>query len=169
MTTNPGNIDPLEISRFNNQAEHWWNPDGELKALHDINKLRLAYVVDRVTLTGNCVVDVGCGGGIFSEALAAEGAHVTGIDAAERQILVARSHLKHTGYTIDYIRTTAENFADTKPSGYDVVTCMELLEHVPNPSSVVRACAKLAKRGAPGFFFDPESHLGVMASGYCGG
>jgi len=146
------NIDADEIARFSAMADIWWDRKGEFKALHDINPVRLAYVRDRTELTGRQVLDVGCGGGLLSESLAACGARVTGIDMAEASLSVARAHMHTRGLTIDYHRTTAESHADEKPGHYDVVVCMELLEHVPRPASILDACARLVKPGGDVFF-----------------
>jgi 2-polyprenyl-6-hydroxyphenyl methylase / 3-demethylubiquinone-9 3-methyltransferase len=146
------NIDSAEISRFSAMADTWWDREGELKALHEINPVRLAYVRKRVDLAGKAVLDVGCGGGLLSEALAAGGAQVTGIDMAEASLAVARVHSQTSGLTIDYRRITAEDLARQAPGCFDVVTCMELLEHVPRPASILDACARLVKPGGNLFF-----------------
>lgn len=139
------NVDAGEIARFSAMSEIWWDRNGEFKALHDINPVRLAYVRDRVELTGRQVLDVGCGGGLMAEALASCGAIVTGIDMAEASLAVARAHMKTSGLAINYRRTTAEAHADKKPGYYDTVVCMELLEHVPRPASVIAACTRLVR------------------------
>ncbi len=150
---NPGdNIDSGEIARFSAMAEVWWDRNGEFKALHDINPVRLAYVRDRAELSGSRVVDVGCGGGLLSEALAACGARVTGIDMAEASLAVARAHMQTSGLDVDYRRTTAEAHAEENPGHYDVAVCMELLEHVPRPASIIAACARLVRPGGSVFF-----------------
>lgn len=146
------NIDAGEIARFSAMAEIWWDRNGEFKALHDINPVRLAYVCDRAGVDGKQVLDVGCGGGLLSEALAACGGRVTGIDMAEASLAVARVHTQTSGLAIDYRRTTAEAHAEEKPGHYDVVVCMELLEHVPRPASVIDACARLVRPGGDLFF-----------------
>jgi len=147
------NIDSGEIARFSAMAEIWWDRNGEFKALHDINPVRLAYVHDRCAgLDGKMVLDVGCGGGLLAEALAARGGRVTGIDMAEASLAVARAHLQPSGLAIDYRRTTAEAHAEEKPGRYDVVVCMELLEHVPRPASIIDACARLVRPGGDLFF-----------------
>jgi len=146
------NIDSDEIARFSAMAEIWWDRNGEFKALHDINPVRLAYVRDRTELAARQVLDVGCGGGLLSEALTACGSRVTGIDMAEASLVVARAHMKTSGLAIDYRRTTAEAHADEKPGHYDVVVCMELLEHVPRPASIIDACARLVRPGGDVFF-----------------
>jgi 2-polyprenyl-6-hydroxyphenyl methylase/3-demethylubiquinone-9 3-methyltransferase len=149
------NIDNGEIARFSAMAELWWDRTGEFKALHDINPVRLAYVRDRAELAGSRVVDVGCGGGLLSEGLAASGARVTGIDMAEASLAVARDHMQTSGLDIDYRQTTAEAHADENAGHYDAAVCMELLEHVPRPASIIAACARLVRPG--GSVFLPRS------------
>ena len=146
------NIDAAEIARFTAMADVWWDRSGEFKALHDINPVRLAYVQDRAGLDGKTVLDVGCGGGLLSEALAACGGQVTGIDMAPASLAVARAHMVQSGLAIDYRQTTAEKLAAEAPGRFDVVVCMELLEHVPRPVSVIAACARLVKPGGDVFF-----------------
>lgn len=148
----PQNVNPAEVRRFGAAAHAWWDRDGEFGALHDINPLRLEYVADRTRLKGRAVLDVGCGGGLFSEGLAGRGARVTGIDMAPEAIAVARVHQRKGGFRNDYRRTSAETHARENPGGYDVVACMELLEHVPKPGSLIRACARLARPGGDLFF-----------------
>ena len=133
-------------------AEIWWDRNGEFKALHDINPVRLAYVRDRTGLAGSRVLDVGCGGGLLSEALAACGARVTGIDMAEGPLTVARLHQVESGVAVDYLQTTAEELADQRPGEFDVVTCLEMLEHVPEPYDVIRSCKTLVKPGGDVYF-----------------
>ena len=152
MVKSPMNVDDRELKKFEKVAELWWDREGEFKPLHDINPLRMGYVRCRTSLSGARVLDVGCGGGILSEALAAEGARVTGIDMGEAPLRVARLHMERTGCRIDYRRTTVEGLAAAEPSSFDVVTCMELLEHVPWPASVVRACGRLVRPGGDVFF-----------------
>ena len=146
------NIDAEEIARFSAMADIWWDRNGEFKALHDINPVRLGYVRDRTELTGRQVLDVGCGGGLLSEALASCGANVTGIDMAEKSLTVARNHMKTSGLAINYRRIMAELLADENPGYYDVVVCMELLEHVPRPASIIAACARLVRPAGSVFF-----------------
>jgi 2-polyprenyl-6-hydroxyphenyl methylase/3-demethylubiquinone-9 3-methyltransferase len=146
------NIDEAEIARFEAMAPIWWDKQGEFKALHDINALRLNYINDRMPLGGKAVLDAGCGGGILSEAMAALGAEVTGIDMSEAALGAARMHLRKTGLDVDYQQATAEQFAESYPDRFDVVTCLELLEHVPDPASVVAACKTLARPGGDVFF-----------------
>ena len=163
------NVDPRETARFAALAARWWDAEGAFRALHEINPLRLRFVGDRTPLAGARVLDVGCGGGIFSEALARRGAEVTGLDAAEDTLEVARLHMAEEGLRIDYRFGTAEALAVEHPERYDAVACMELLEHVPDPASLVRACAELARPGA-GIFFStlnrtPKSFLlGIVAA-----
>lgn len=146
------NIDAAEIARFSAMADIWWERNGEFKALHDINPVRLAYVRDRAELAARQVLDVGCGGGLLPEALASCGGRVTGIDMAEASLSVARAHMTASGLTIDYRQTTAETLAGESPGHYDVVVCMELLEHVPRPASILDACARLVRPGGDVFF-----------------
>ncbi len=151
MTQGTHNVDPAEVAKFRTLAARWWDPDSELKTLHDINPLRVEYIDTRAKLAGKRVLDVGCGGGILAEAMAQHGAVVTGIDMAEDALNVARLHLLESGIKVDYLLGTAEQFAAEHPAAFDVVTCMELLEHVPDPASVVRACATLVKPGGQVF------------------
>ena len=141
------NIDPAEQQKFDRIAASWWDPDGESRPLHDLNPARLAYITERVGLNGVKVVDVGCGGGILSESLAGQGAIVTGIDIAAKALAVARLHLHESGCQVDYQQVTAESWAENNPSSAAVVTCMEMLEHVPDPVSVVAACASMLEEG----------------------
>lgn len=150
--TNAPNVDTAELAKFEALAARWWDPHAEFKPLHEINPLRLGYIQQRVPLAGKSVLDVGCGGGILAEAMAAAGARVTGIDLAEAPLAVARLHLLESGRDVDYRRVSAEDLARERPSAYDVVTCMELLEHVPEPASTVAACATLVKPGGHVFF-----------------
>jgi 2-polyprenyl-6-hydroxyphenyl methylase/3-demethylubiquinone-9 3-methyltransferase len=147
VNQNTANIDPSEQQKFDAIAATWWDPDGESRPLHDLNPARLAFISDRVDLDGAKVVDVGCGGGILSESLAAKGALVTGIDVAEKALSVAKLHLHESGQQVDYQLTTAESWAEQHPSSTGVVTCMEMLEHVPDPASVVAACADMLVPG----------------------
>ncbi len=147
MQNDRQNIDAYEIGRFEDHAEDWWNPKSGLKALHGINPLRLAYIEARAPLKGKRVLDIGCGGGILSEAMARTGARVTGIDLADSALAAARVHMKTTGFEIDYRRITAEELAVEMPGTFDAVTCMELLEHVPDPESILTASAALVRPG----------------------
>jgi 2-polyprenyl-6-hydroxyphenyl methylase/3-demethylubiquinone-9 3-methyltransferase len=146
------NVDPEELARFAALAPIWWDRHGAFKALHDINALRVGYINGRAPLAGRKVLDLGCGGGIMSEAMAALGAEVTGIDAGEEPLAVARLHLKESGLRVDYQLEMAEPFAERTPESFDIVTCMELLEHVPDPESITAACARLVKPGGDAFF-----------------
>lgn len=146
------NTDPAELAKFEALGAHWWDRQGELKALHDINPLRIGYIEARTPLSGVRVLDVGSGGGIMAEAMARKGAAVTGIDAGKGAVGAARAHAEKSGLSIDYVRTTVESFAQTGRRRFDIVTCMELLEHVPEPEAVVGACSRLVKDGGDVFF-----------------
>ena len=146
------NVDPLELEKFGQLAHRWWDPGSEFKPLHDINPLRLDYIDGIAALRGKRVVDVGCGGGILAEAMAQRGARVTGIDLADKPLKVAQLHLLESGLEVDYRLMAAEALALESPGGFGVVTCMELLEHVPVPAATVRACADLAEPGGRVFF-----------------
>lgn len=152
MPSSTQNVDQCEIAKFEKLASRWWDPLSEFKPLHDINPLRLDYIDTRAGLAGKKVVDVGCGGGILSEAMALRGAKVTGIDMGEAPLKVAALHLLESGAEVDYRYMSAEQLAAQEPGTYDAVTCMELLEHVPDPVSVVNACAQLVKPGGHVFF-----------------
>ena len=152
MTEATQNIDRDEIAKFEELASRWWDPESEFQPLHAINPLRLEWINARTPLKGKTMLDVGCGGGILAESMAARGARVTGIDMGEAPLSVARLHLKESGHSVEYLRSTAEQLALEKPESFDVVTCMELLEHVPDPSAVVGACAQLVKPGGAVFF-----------------
>lgn len=146
------NVDHNEISKFEELAHRWWDPDSEFKPLHDINPLRLDYIDARARIAGKQVLDVGCGGGILAESMARHGAEVTGIDMGETPLSVAKLHMLESGVKVDYRRITAEELAEAHPASFDVVTCMEMLEHVPDPGSVIAACARLVKPGGHVFF-----------------
>ena len=147
------NVDHNEIAKFEAVASRWWDLDGEFKPLHRINPLRLGYISERAGgLFGKTVLDVGCGGGILAESMAREGATVAGLDMGAEPLQVARLHALESGVKVDYVQRTVEEHAALNPAGYDVVTCMEMLEHVPDPQSVVRACAALVKPGGHVFF-----------------
>ncbi len=146
------NIDAAELAKFEAMAPIWWDKNGVQKPLHDINVLRVEYINTRASLAGKNVLDVGCGGGILSESMAAMGAVVTGIDASPAPLAVAKMHLKESGLRVDYQMATAESFAAEHSGRFDVVTCLELLEHVPEPASVVAACQRLVKPGGDVFF-----------------
>jgi len=146
------NIDRAELAKFEAIASRWWDPESEFRPLHDINPLRLNYIDERCNLSGKTVIDIGCGGGILSESMAKRGANVTGIDMGEAPLAVAKLHKLESGVEVNYLHSTAEAFAEQKPGSYDIVTCLEMLEHVPDPASVIKACAKLAKPGGHVFF-----------------
>lgn len=142
------NVDPAELEKFGALASRWWDPNSEFKPLHDINPLRLAHVEKKSGgIKGKKILDVGCGGGIFAESMAARGASVTGIDLSEKPLKVAQLHLLESGQQVEYQLISAEDMAQAQPASFDIVTCMEMLEHVPDPASTVRACAALAKPG----------------------
>ena len=146
------NVDPLELEKFSQLAHRWWDPASDFKPLHEINPLRLDYIDGIAGLKGKRVLDVGCGGGILTEAMAARGASVTGIDLGEKPLKVAQLHLLESGLQVEYRLVSAEALEREMPGAFDVVTCMELLEHVPDPAETVRACAGLARRGGRVFF-----------------
>lgn len=141
------NVDPTEVARFDRLASRWWDPDGESQPLHDLNPVRLQWIAERATLAGARVLDVGCGGGLLSEGLARAGAQVTAIDLAPAVLEVARLHLLESGLQVDYREISAEALAEEMPGQFDVVTCLELLEHVPDPASTLAACATLLRPG----------------------
>jgi 2-polyprenyl-6-hydroxyphenyl methylase/3-demethylubiquinone-9 3-methyltransferase len=147
------NVDPGELAKFSALAHRWWDPTSVFRPLHEINPLRLAHI-ERIAggLAGKRIVDVGCGGGILAEAMAAKGAEVTGIDLADKPLKVAMLHRVESGSSVDYRLISAEALAEEQPGSYDIVTCMEMLEHVPDPPSTVRACARLVRPGGMVFF-----------------
>ena len=158
------NVHPSELEKFSALASRWWDPESEFKPLHDINPLRLDWIVQQAgPLEGKAILDVGCGGGILSESMARLGASVTGIDLAEKSLKVAKLHGLESGIAVEYKTVSAEDFAAERPGHYDVVTCMEMLEHVPDPGSIVQACATLVKPGGWVFFStlnrNPKSFL----------
>ncbi|MDX1824916.1 MAG: bifunctional 2-polyprenyl-6-hydroxyphenol methylase/3-demethylubiquinol 3-O-methyltransferase UbiG [Thiohalomonadales bacterium] len=157
------NVDQQEIAKFEELAHRWWDPESEFKPLHQINPLRLDYIDRRARLKDKQVLDVGCGGGILSESMAQRGAQVTGIDMGEAPLAVARLHQLESGMEVNYQRTTAEALAEEKPESFDVVTCLEMLEHVPDPASIIQACARLVKPGGQIFFStinrNPKSYV----------
>ena len=157
------NADPIEIEKFSQLAHKWWDPHSEFKPLHEINPLRLNYINQRAPLLGKNVLDVGCGGGILSESMAGLGAVVTGIDLSDKALQVAKLHLLESGKKVDYRKVAVEQLAAEHPASFDVVTCLEMLEHVPDPASVIKACATLVKPGGQVFFStlnrNPKSYL----------
>ncbi len=157
------NVDQSEIAKFSALAHRWWDPNSEFKPLHAINPLRLNWIKSFVDLNGKKVVDIGCGGGILAESISQSGADTTGIDLSEKALKVAELHALEVGANLTYHSISAEALAEEQPEQYDVVTCMEMLEHVPDPASVVRACAKLCKPGGTLFFStlnrSPKSYL----------
>lgn len=163
MTSTATNVDPVEIAKFEQLASRWWDAGSEFKPLHDINPLRLDYIDQRAPLAGLRVLDVGCGGGILAESMALRGATVTGIDLGEAPLSVARLHMLETGVQVDYRQISAEQLALAQSGAFDVVTCMEMLEHVPDPATSIRACAQLVKPGGKVFFStinrNPKAYL----------
>jgi len=157
------NADPVELKKFSDLAHRWWDPSSEFKPLHEINPLRLNYIEQLAGLHEKQVLDVGCGGGILSESMAAKGATVTGIDLNEKPLQVAKLHLLESGRSVDYRNIPVETLARETPQHYDMVTCMEMLEHVPDPASIVSACAALVKPGGWVFFStltrNPKAYL----------
>ncbi|MDR0234641.1 MAG: bifunctional 2-polyprenyl-6-hydroxyphenol methylase/3-demethylubiquinol 3-O-methyltransferase UbiG [Zoogloeaceae bacterium] len=157
------NADPEELAKFSELAHLWWDVNSEFKPLHEINPLRLDWIEQEMPLAGKTALDIGCGGGLLSEGMAARGARVTGIDLAEKSLGVARLHLLESGLSVDYRQTSAEALADELPAAFDLVTCLEILEHVPDPASIVRATARLVKPGGKVFFStlnrNPKSYL----------
>lgn len=157
------NADPLELQKFSDLAHRWWDPTSEFRPLHEINPLRLEWINARAALAGKTVLDIGCGGGILSESMAALGAEVTGIDLSEKALKVADLHSLESGVQVRYELVSAEEMAAREPERYDVVTCMEMLEHVPDPGAIVRACSRLVKPGGKVFFStinrNPKAYL----------
>ena len=157
------NADQAELDKFSELAHRWWDPESEFKPLHDINPLRLDWIDREVGLVGKKVLDVGCGGGILAESMATRGALVTGIDLSDKALSVARLHLLESGRKVDYRKISAEELAAGMPDAFDIVTCLEMLEHVPDPASTVRACARLVRPGGRVFFStinrNPKAYL----------
>lgn len=157
------NVDPSEIAKFEELASRWWDKNSEFKPLHDINPLRVGYIDRIASLAGKKVLDVGCGGGILSESMALRGAEVSGIDMGAAPLKIAKLHGLESGVPVNYQQITAEEMAEANPATFDVVTCMEMLEHVPDPSSIIKACAKMVKPGGHVFFStlnrNPKSYL----------
>ena len=165
------NVTPAEIDKFSQHAQQWWDEQGPLKTLHQVNPVRLAWIMQHTPLVGVSLIDVGCGGGILSEALATQGADVMGLDMASDSIEVARLHAMDRNLNIDYRVDTAESMAQQKTCAFDVVTCMEMLEHVPDSQSVVNSCAAMVKSGGLVFFSTLNRHpkaflLGIVAAEY---
>lgn len=162
-STQSVNVDPAELEKFASLAHRWWDKTSEFKPLHAINPLRLKFIDDLVGLDGKRVLDVGCGGGILSESMAEKGADVTGIDLGDKALKVAKLHQLESGSKVDYRLVSVEDLAKEQPASFDVVTCMEMLEHVPDPEAIVRACAQLVKPGGSVFFStinrNPKSYL----------
>ena len=146
------NADPNELDKFSQLAHRWWDPESEFKPLHQINPLRLEWIDSHASIAGKRVLDIGCGGGILSESMALKGAEVTGIDLSSKALAVARLHLMESGNSVEYLEVSAEQLATQSPESFDVVSCMEMLEHVPNPASTIAACAALVKPGGHVFF-----------------
>jgi 2-polyprenyl-6-hydroxyphenyl methylase / 3-demethylubiquinone-9 3-methyltransferase len=163
MENDSANVDLLELDKFSQLAHRWWDPNSEFKPLHEINPLRLGYIDRLAGMEGKTVLDVGCGGGILSESMAGLGAHVTGIDLGDKALKVAKLHLLESGRKVTYRKIAVEALAKEQPHHYDVVTCMEMLEHVPSPQSIVHACSQLVKPGGWVFFStinrNPKSYL----------
>ena len=157
------NVDPEEIRKFADLASRWWDPEGEFRPLHDMNPLRADYIDRNSPVSGKRLVDIGCGGGILTEAMAQRGAKVCGVDMGEAPLAVARLHAEESGLSIDYRQSTAEQLADQQPQSFDILCCLEMLEHVPDPASVIRACAKLCVPGGDLYFStinrNPKSFL----------
>ena len=144
---NTSNIDASEVNKFSSKANEWWDKTGAFKTLHDINPVRLSFINDNYPLKGLCVLDIGCGGGILSEAMAQKGATVVGLDASEENIMIASNHAKENKLDINYIVNTAESFSAEHKHQFDLITCMELLEHVPDPLSIIKSCSELVRPG----------------------
>ncbi|MEL7187662.1 MAG: bifunctional 2-polyprenyl-6-hydroxyphenol methylase/3-demethylubiquinol 3-O-methyltransferase UbiG [Pseudomonadota bacterium] len=163
MTETRINVDPAELAKFDALASRWWDPDGDFRPLHEINPLRLDWIRQHVDLKDMRIVDIGCGGGILTESMAAAGAKVTGIDMAEGPLAVARLHQHESGAAVEYRQTTAEDLAEAEAGQYDVVTCLEMLEHVPDPAQVIQSCHELVRPGGHVFFStinrNPKSFL----------
>jgi 2-polyprenyl-6-hydroxyphenyl methylase/3-demethylubiquinone-9 3-methyltransferase len=146
------NVDRTEQDKFDAVASGWWDPEGPFRPLHDLNPARMKFIEERAAIDGAAIVDIGCGGGILAEALARKGGRVTGIDVAPRTLAIARLHLHESGLQVDYREVTAEELAQTAPATFDIVTCLEMLEHVPDPASIVKGVCELLKPGGQAFF-----------------
>lgn len=162
------NIDPAEINKFNKLAAAWWDPHGQCKPLHDINPLRVSFIMQHCSIADKKIIDIGCGGGILTESLAREGALLTGIDMSPDALMIANTHAQSNHLTIEYQQTTAEAFATQHPQQFDIVTCMELLEHVPDPISIIRSCARLVKPHGHIFFSTLNRNLKSYAMAIIG-
>ena len=160
---NGPNVDPAEISKFDAAAPRWWDPDGEFRPLHDLNPVRLDYIEARAGLAGKVVLDVGCGGGLLAEGMARRGARVTGIDLAPEALAVARLHALESGVSVEYRQVTIESLAESSPGAFDLVTCLEMLEHVPDPESIVAACAAALRPGGTAVFSTINRNLKSFA------
>lgn len=167
-TRTTANVDPSEIAKFERLASRWWDPKGEFKPLHDINPLRSHYIDSRAAVAEKRLLDIGCGGGLLCEAMAARGAHVTGIDMGEAPLEVAKLHALESGLGIDYQQSTAEEFSQAHQGQFDVVTCLEMLEHVPSPAGVIAACADIVKPGGDIFFSTINRHPKAYAMAILG-
>ena len=163
QSTDKRNVDPAEIEKFEKLAQRWWDTTSEFKPLHEINPLRANFIDRHSPVAETAIIDIGCGGGILSEALSQRGATVTGIDMGEAPLAVAELHALDNGLSIEYILTTAEEISEHRPAQYDIVTCLEMLEHVPDPAAVIKACAKLCKPGGHLYFAtinrNPKAYL----------
>lgn len=170
-TENFLNVDPVEINKFERMANGWWDLNGEFKPLHDMNPVRANYVDLRAKVAEKTLVDIGCGGGIFSEAMAQRGAIVTGVDMGEAPLEIAKLHSLESEVSVNYVKSTAEELAKSCPESYDIITCLEMLEHVPSPADTIQACADLAKPGAHIFFStinrNPKSYsMAILGAEY---
>jgi 2-polyprenyl-6-hydroxyphenyl methylase/3-demethylubiquinone-9 3-methyltransferase len=171
MSHTQQNVDQAELNKFNELATGWWDPEGSAKPLHELNPIRVSYIASRTSLQSAKVIDIGCGGGILSEALAKEGAQVTAVDMAEQSIQIAQLHAIENGLDIDYQQRTAEDMAANHAGEFDAVTCLEMLEHVPDPSSIIQSCADLVKPQGDIFFSTLNRHpkaylLAVLGAEY---
>ena len=149
---NSPNVDKAEVDKFSRLAEQWWDPQGKFRPLHMLNPLRLEYIQENSPVAGMTILDVGCGGGILSESLAQENANVIGLDVSEASLQVANLHLQESNLDVHYVRSTVEDYAENNDAQFDIITCMELLEHVPDPVSTIKACSQLIKSGGSLYF-----------------